>query len=218
MGNSQIRIAIVDDHELIREGLSDIITHSSPHKVVLTAAHGAELMDKLSALNYVPDVCLLDISMPVMNGYDTMLALNNQYSCMKCLVVTIVETEFSVISMIRKGARGYLSKNSRPADLINAIESVYEYGYYYSKIASENVFTVLKKAKLIGHLSEKELQFLQLCGSDLNFHQIADTMCVSARTIEDYQKRLCLKLHVKNRIGLVLFMVSSGLLPFRHLP
>jgi DNA-binding NarL/FixJ family response regulator len=202
---------------MVRSGIMSLVTSDPCHKVVLTASNGKELIENLANLPVLPDVCLLDINMPVMNGYNTVAALKKQYPTIKCLALSIFETEYSIISMIKNGARGYLTKTCSTIELLDAIKIVHNCGYYYSNVASKKVFNIVQKADIQPNLTDKEIQFLTLCCSELSFEKIAEQMNVSKRTIDDYQNRLSHKLQVHNRIGLVLCAISSGLVQPKHI-
>ncbi len=217
MNHPIIRIAMADDQEVVRSGIMSLVISDPCHQVVLTASNGKELIDRLGQLTELPDICLLDINMPVMNGYSTVAALKKQYPTIKCLVLSIFETEYSIISMIKNGARGYLTKTCTTIELLDAIKTVYNTGYYYSNVASKKVFNIVEKTDIHTNLTEKEIQFLTLCCSELSFEKIADQMNVSKRTVDDYQTRLSHKLQVHNRIGLVLCAISAGLVQPKHL-
>ena len=155
--------------------------------------------------------------MPVMNGYTTVANLKKQHPTIKCIGLSIFETEYSIICMIKNGARGYLTKTCSTAELIDAIKKVYDTGYYYSNAASKKVFNIVEKTDIHTNLTEKEIQFLTLCCSELSFERIAEMMNVSKRTIDDYQTRLSHKLQVHNRIGLVICAISAGLVQPKHI-
>ncbi len=208
--NTIIKIAYAEDHTLIRKAIIEYINFYEDCNVVADENNGKELIDKIGILECAPDVCILDISMPVMNGYDTIIYLKKSYPKMKFLVLSMYDTEFSVIRMIRNGANGYLLKNCDPADLHQAIVDIYFSGYYYDDIASEGAF---KKASIndIPTLTKKELEFLSLCCSELSYAKIAELMHVSTRTVEDYQQHIGDKLNIHSRMGLALFAVQNGL-------
>jgi two-component system, NarL family, invasion response regulator UvrY len=209
---SFIKIAIAEDHTLVRDGFITLIHQHTTHKVVADAENGADLIDKIAMLRKPPDVCILDISMPVLNGYDTLKVLKKQYPDMKFLALTMLTEGYSIIRMILNGVHGYLLKNSKIQELGNAITTVYRDGYYYSKVASEKAFSIVKYNHLPG-LKEKELEFLCLCCSELSYSQIAEIMHVSIRTVEGYQDSVSMKLNIHSRNGLVLFAVHTGLAP-----
>ncbi len=217
MNESIIRIAMADDQEVVRSGIISLITSDPCLQVISSASNGKELIEQLEQLQELPDICLLDINMPLMNGYNTVAAIKKQFPSIKCLALSIFETEYSIICMIKNGARGYLTKTCTTLELIDAIKTVHDSGYYYSNVASKKVFNIVEKTDIHTNLTEKEIQFLTLCCSELSFEKIAEQMNVSKRTIDDYQARLSHKLQVHNRIGLVLCAISAGLVKPKHI-
>ena len=212
MNSSEITVAIAEDHAIVRDGIIEMLHLRTPHKVVVDAENGAELISKIAQLHKPPDVCLLDISMPVLNGYDTAVALRNSYPDMKLLAWTMLDEEYCIIRMIKNGAHGYLLKNCKIQEIGNAITTVYNDGYYYSNTASEKAFSVVKH-NLLPQLTERQLQFLCMCCSKLSFFKIAKLMNVSLKTVEKYQNEVGEILNMHSRNELAMFAVRAGLVP-----
>jgi two-component system, NarL family, invasion response regulator UvrY len=210
METQTINIAFAEDHSLVRNGIIELIHNSSPFRVIADAENGKELINKITALSPTPDICILDINMPVMDGYSTITELKQMYPEMRFLILTISDIEYSIIRMIKRGANGYLVKRCKIQELLEAIMTIYTHEYYYSAFASEKVFRMIRSNK-IPELSKKELEFLTLCCSDLSYSAIAEIMYISTRTVEGYQKRVSAKLNIHSRIGLALFAMQSGL-------
>ena len=208
-----IKIAVADDFEVMRDAFVSYVNSFKNCKVVADAGNGMELMNKLTTLDVLPDICILDISMPVLNGYDTAMALKKRYPEMKILAITIYHEEYSIIRMIKSGANGYLLKNCTSKDLHDAIESIHTSGYYYSKVASEEVFIALNKNK-VTELTEKEIQVLTLFCTQLNYLKIAEKLHISVRTVHHHQAVISRKLNLTSRTDLALFAIHSGIVPF----
>lgn len=209
-----ITIAIAEDHNLVRNGLIDMINSFPSIAVVADAGNGKELIEKIKSLTKEPDICILDISMPELNGYDTLTKLKRAYMHMKFIVLTMFKNEYNIIRMIKSGANAYLNKNTTSVELLKAIKEVYANDYYYSAIASEKTFNTIKNNKL-QLLTEREVQFLGLNCGHYSYIEIAEKMCLSVRTVQDYQKNLCKKLHLHTRLDLALFAMQSGLVPLK---
>ncbi len=205
-----IKIAIADDHILIRDSLIEAIHAFKNCRVISRAANGQELINNLGSLEALPDVCIVDISMPVLNGYETVVALKKLYPEIKILVLSMFIEEYSIIRMIKNGARGYLLKSCRTEELKEAIESIHTNGFYYSKTASEEAFILVHQHK-IAELTEKEIQVLTLFCSDLSYQEIAEQLHLSVRTIDDHKDAISKKFKIKTRTGLALLAVQSGL-------
>ncbi len=210
-----IRIAIAEEHTLVRTGIVSVIQSNPLFKVVIQASNGKELINNINALSSPPDVCIVGISMPVMNGFDTVAALKKQFPHIKCLVLTVFDHEYSIIKMIRNGANGYLLKTCTGDELLKAIEKIFNEDYYYSATASRKSFAVVKNNHL-PDLTEKEIEFLKYCCTSLTFDKIAEKMHISYHTACDYQKKVGDKLNLHGRIALAFFAITSGIVPVNY--
>jgi two-component system, NarL family, invasion response regulator UvrY len=212
-------IAMADDHVMLREGLANIISNFGPYAVVLQVANGKALVDALEKMQTLPDLALLDISMPIMNGFATAAHLQKTFPTVKVLALSMMDNESAIITMIKNGARGYVLKDADPAELRQAIADVLEKGYHYSEMvtgrlihainregANEN--TALANAE---KLTDRERMFLAHCCTELTYKEIADKMGVSPRTVDGYRDVLFEKLGVKSRVGLAMFAVRQGI-------
>ncbi len=212
-----IRIAIADDHEVIRAGIISLIRHFPQYDVIAEAENGKDLLEKLSLLQELPDICMVDISMPVMDGYQTIPAVKALYPYIKFLAVSVFDHEYSVLKMIRNGANGYLLKSSSAEQLCIALDEIYHKGYHYSEIASEDTFHTARN-DIKRFLTDKEVEFAVHCCSEMTYKEIAERMHVSEHTVYDYQKNIAKKIGVRNRDAIVLFASSTGLLPLTNSP
>ena len=212
-----IHLGIVDDHKLFRRGLVKLIEHiDGPYQVMLEAGNGKELLQLLRS-GTVPDVILLDLRMPIMDGLATTTIIKEEFKGIAILVLTMMEDEASLIKLIRAGVNGYLNKDVGPKDLETALSSIVEKGHFYSEKvtgklvhAIQNPFFDVEQS--LG-LNERELLFIKLACSEDTYDMIADKMCLSAKTIDGYRGRVFEKLNVKSRVGLVLFAIKAGLVP-----
>jgi DNA-binding NarL/FixJ family response regulator len=211
---TRIRVAIVDDHAIVREGIIRQLTADNALQVVMEAKHGHDLLEQLKNAAVPPDIAVIDISMPVMDGFTLSEELQTQYPSIKVLVLTAYVSEYNLALMVSNGIRGYLMKVAPPTDLINAIHAIYETGYYYSNELSEHTFRILQarnsKSKPF-NIPEREMEFLKLCCTDLRYDQIAKEMNISINTLDGCRKRLFDRLGVSNRQGLMLFALESGI-------
>jgi len=212
-----IKVALVDDHKLFRRGIASLINSFSEYKIVLEAGSGEELITVLNQTN-LPDLLLLDIKMPGIDGFATLAYLTKKFPEVKVLALSMYDDEKSVIRMIGLGARGYLLKDSEPIELKNALDSVYDKGYFYSEFVTGSLIHSLHHKKTdekTGEhpisLNDREIDFLKLVCKELTYKEIADIMCLSTRTIDGYRDALFQKLSVKNRVGLVLYTLKVGL-------
>lgn len=209
------KIAIVDDHLLFRKGLTSLIKYFVGYRVILEASNGREFIRQLNPAD-LPDVVLLDISMPEMDGYETAAWLQEHYPQVKILALSTMESESSIIRMVRQGAKGYILKDADPDELKRALDEVLRFGYFFNDLVTHRVLRALTgnveaQEGSVEQLSEREKEFLRHACSELTYGQIADMMCVSPRTVEGYRNSLCEKLGLKTRTGLAIYAIKNGL-------
>jgi two-component system invasion response regulator UvrY len=212
-----VKIALVDDHNLIRDALAVVINGFENCMVMLMAADGKEFIEKLQLQN-LPDLLILDLNMPVMDGFETSKWVRNNYPDIMVLILTMYDSELSLIKLLQSGVRGFLKKDIHPRELRSAIETTMRTGYYYSGNATGKMVNMLKKSETNSHLastiilSENEMIFLKLSATDKIYKEIANEMKISPRTVDNYRDSLFLKLNVKSRVGLAMYAIKSGLI------
>lgn len=211
---NQITIAIADDHTILRKGVIELINSFGPFKVVIDAVNGKDLIEQLEAATTLPHVCVMDINMPELNGYETAAILKQRWPAIKILALSMYSNEYSIIKMLRNGAHGYILKETDPSELQEAILSIYQHSYYHSELVSGRMMSKVKAHENteLG-ISDRELEFLTLCATDLTYKEIAEVMNLSPRTVEGYRDSLFNKLNVRSRPGLVVFANKMGLNP-----
>jgi two-component system invasion response regulator UvrY len=208
-------IAIVDDHHLLAQALAELIQKFDNYDVLLVAENGRDLIRYLNRGD-CPDIVLLDISMPEMDGFETAAYLKENCPTIKVLALSMMEREENIVRMVRNGAKGYLLKGCRPADLLQALEDLTTKGYYYTDFMTDRLIKSLNPSEdstpaAYFNFSERELIFLKLACSELTYAEIADKMCVSARTVDGYREAIFQKMQVKSRVGMVLMAIRWGL-------
>ncbi len=208
------KIAVVDDHLLIAKAISSIIEGFSGFEVLYEAENGKVLQDKFKVRFNIPDIVLMDISMPIMNGFETTQWLTDNYPDIVVMALSVQDDDDSLIKMIKAGAKGYLHKNVHPAELETALKTLVDKGMYFPAWATSKVFMNISKKdekKSINalKLSERELEFLSYVCTELTYKEIADRMCCSPRTVEGYRDALFEKLEIKTRVGLAMYAVKS---------
>jgi len=204
-----INIAIADDHPIMRKGISDIISSFEGFSIPIQANDGRELIEQISKSSILPDICILDISMPNLNGFETIKEIRKRWSSIKVLALSMYNNEFSIIKMLASGANGYLPKNTNPQHLQRALAAIYYTGYYDSEQAIRNTSASSQHLKF----TEREIEFLCHCCSELSYRQIGDLMGISVRTVEGYRDALFDKLDIKSRAGLVMYALRNGIMP-----
>jgi DNA-binding NarL/FixJ family response regulator len=210
------KIVLVDDHSLLRNGLCNIINSFQGYRVLFEADNGKDFIRQLDP-NYLPDIVLLDVSMPEMNGYETANWLLKKYPEINILVLSMLSDEQCIIKMLQNGAKGYILKDIKPLELLNALDTVYEKGMYFNDILYSNLVHTFKNGvcepsdpyqKLLS-LPEREKDFLKWVCTEKTLKEIASEMCLSPRTIDGYRDNLFEKLNVTSRVGLVLFALRT---------
>ncbi|MFN8306936.1 MAG: response regulator transcription factor [Ferruginibacter sp.] len=221
--DKQIKLAIIDDHNLFRKGLIKLINLgdvNNKYTLLFEAENGYELKDKIDKKN-LPDIIIMDIDMPDMDGYEAVSWLTKFYPDISILVVSMLETEESVIRMIKLGVKGYLSKDIEVEDMHNALTAIAGKSFYYS----DNVMGVISQSmqnndengdpkttatNLWNSMSENEKEFLKLSCTELTYIQIAAKMNLSPKTIDGYREALFIRFKVRSRVMLALFAYRNG--------
>jgi two-component system invasion response regulator UvrY len=208
-------IAIVDDHELMAKALSGMVQKYEAYEVLYEVSNGKELIQRIK-LKMVPEIVLLDINMPEMDGFETALWLKNNYPEIKILALSMNDKEESIVKMLRNGANGYLLKGCKPHELKLALDSIVQKGFYYTEYVTSQLIKSLTPDSLkhpVGqwNLNEREINFIKLSCSDLTYVEIADKMCVSPRTVDGYRESVFQKMNVKSWVGMVLEAIRMRL-------
>lgn len=206
-------IVIVDDHILIAKALEGIIEKFEQFEVVYIAENGKDLIQKFESNNKIPDILLLDISMPIMDGFETVLWLKENHPDIKVMALSMQGDDKSVIKMIKNGAKSYLLKNAHPRELEQALIKLDENGFFYPDWASKIIFSNFsndKESEISIKISEREKEFLKYTVTELSYKEIAEKMFCSPRTVESYRDQLCEKLELKTRVGLAVFAIKNG--------
>lgn len=216
-----IRIALADDHQLVRKGIRLLLESIDGFKVVAEASNGKELIEEIANINRLPDIALIDVNMPVMDGHETVSVLRAKYPDLRLIALSVNNDLYVIREMVRLGANAYLFKDSSPAVFKTVLHEVLEKGCYYDKQVIESLLlpenmvnghpTKNGYRNLIRSLSSRELEFIKFCCSELTYKEIADKMNISQRTVDGYRESVFDKLEVKSRTGLVLFAFNAGI-------
>lgn len=216
MNKEITNIALVDDHILLRNGLAALINSFNGYHVSLEADHGKEFISMLEVYG-IPDIVLLDITMPEMNGFETAAWIKQHIPATRIMVLSMMDNETAIISMLKAGAGGYILKDSKPAVFKQALDEIRDKGFFMNELVTHKMLNYVKgeeqnkDAATISKLSEKELTFLKLACTEKTYKEIATEMGLSPRTVEGYRDDLFAKLNVMSRVGLVIFAIKNGL-------
>jgi DNA-binding NarL/FixJ family response regulator len=210
----KIQVAVVDDHTLLRTALAKLIDSFDDYVVYFEAENGEELK-KIMNKKVIPEIVLLDVNMPGMNGYETAEWLYKHYPQVKVLALSMLSDDHAIIRMLKSGAKGYIMKSADPDELLLALNSVMEKNFYLSEYISGKIIGGLNRNMDVPDdpvpLTEKEKEFLRLVCSDLSYKEIAEKMFVSQRRVDDHRDALFEKLKLRSRVGLVLYAIKNGI-------
>lgn len=210
----KIEVIITDDHILLRNALARLVNSFEGYNVLAEADNGRELKAKIQQ-HLVPDIVLLDVNMPEMDGFETTQWLRKNYPHIKVLVLSMLSDEKTIIKMFRLGAKGYLLKNTDSEELKKALDAVINKNVYLSEYVSDKLVSGLHKDADGGTrtitLNERERDFLRWACTELAYKDIAEKMSLSPRSVDDYRQSLFNKLKVHSRVGLVMYAIRNGI-------
>jgi DNA-binding NarL/FixJ family response regulator len=208
-------IAIVDDHAMFRKSMTMLINMFPDYKVQFDVGNGIEFMKQLNP-EKLPDIVLMDVSMPEMDGYETTKWIKANHPSVKVLALSTMDAETSIIKMIKCGAKGYVLKDADPSELKLAFSEVLNSGFFYNETVTKKIFQYIhllsdddSSVNTVMKLNERELEFIKKACSEKSYQQIAQEMFVSERTVDSYRENLFKKLNVSTRVGLVMYAIKN---------
>lgn len=214
-----IKVALADDHVLLRSALAALIDGFGECKVIHQSGTGKDLILTLKS-GVVPDVAILDLNMPDMNGFETAEWMRKNFPDVRVLMLTMYDSELSLIRLLQSGVRGFLKKDIHPSELKFAIQSVMQSGFYYSHNTTGKLVNLFRNSDgnvqplQRAMLTEQEVNFLRLACSDLTYKEIAQRMSLNPRSIDTLRDQLFIKLDVKSRVGLAMIAIRHGIVTF----
>jgi len=212
--DSITKIALADDHLLLRTALASLIDSFGDCTVVIQANNGSELISQVQSTN-IPDIALLDLNMPVMDGYETAIWFKDNFPDVQVLMLTMYDTEATMIRLLQAGVKGFLKKDVHPSELRFAIQSVMQNGYYYSHSTTGKLVNLFRSGDdntiQKNLLSDQEILFLKYVSTDLTYKEIAGEMDLNPRSVDNLRDHLFEKLDVKSRVGLAMYAIRQGL-------
>ena len=215
---SKIKLVIADDHNLFRKGLAAMLSQIADFEVIGEAANGKDLLELLYKIT--PDIALLDVEMPVMDGIEATERIQVQFPFLKIIIISMHQEDRFIIHLLEKGVNGYLVKDSEPGEVENAIRRVMQEGFYYSDFVSKALHrkvvhrnthhTTSYNFKI--QISPREMEVLRYLCEGLSTLEISEKLFVSPRTVEGHRLRLLEKTNTKNTAGLVAYAFKNDLL------
>jgi DNA-binding NarL/FixJ family response regulator len=213
----KIKIAIADDYKIFRDGLKVGLLNDNNLEVVLEADNGEDLLNGFE--KNLPDVVIMDLKMPIMDGLEATKVIKKKYSAVKVLVVTMYDDDKFIIHLMENGANGYLLKNADAEEIKKSIYAVHENGYYFNDLVNK---ALLKKLVIKQNLkpsfnqnvefTERELEVLKLICEEKTAAEIGKEIFLSPRSVEGIRQRLIEKVGVRNTAGLVMFAIKNGII------
>lgn len=208
-----IRVLLADDHSLVRAGLKRLVEGAGDMTVVAEASNGREAIEK--ANESMPDVAVVDISMPGIDGLEVIGRLTAQNPKLPILVLTMHEEEQYVVRAIGAGARGYVTKRSAAEQLLKAIRKIHSGGRYLDETAAESLAMRVSRGSSekspLEILSNREVQVLRRIAMGQNNREIGEDYCISVKTVDTYRSRLLKKLNLKNNAELTRFAIQNSI-------
>jgi DNA-binding NarL/FixJ family response regulator len=206
-------IGIADDHQLFLKSLVLLIENYQNYEVVIEALNGKELQKKIAAVKTPPDIMLIDVNMPVMDGIETTIWLQEHYPAVKVVALSMKDDDKTIIKMVKAGCCAYLLKDIHPDEFEKALHEIAIKGYYNGDASNINYRRLLKaeKENELLALSDIERQFLQYACSDMTYKEIASKMNISERNADYYRETLFQKFRVQSRVGLCLEAIRKEL-------
>ncbi|MBL0127227.1 MAG: response regulator transcription factor [Flavobacteriales bacterium] len=218
---NEYNVALVDDHHLVRSGLEATVNGLGGYRVTIEVGNGQELIEALERAD-PPDIAIVDLNMPVMDGYATIAWLREHHPAVRPLALTFDATDAALVKAVRAGARGFLLKDAQPRTLKNALDSLMLTGYYYTDTTHDvlqrhpemKTREECERERILQSITPREMEFLKLvCDEDeFTYEQIAQQMGIHHRTVDNFRIALFTKFHIKSKTGLVLFAMRWGLL------
>ncbi|AZJ34091.1 MULTISPECIES: response regulator transcription factor [Tenacibaculum] len=205
-------VVVVDDHTLLSQAIEGMVNTFDKFKVLYTCKNGKEVEEKfLASPKNIPDLVLVDVNMPVMNGIETTEWIVNNYPQVHVMALSVEDADGTILKMLKAGAVGYLLKDTKKEILEKALLEMMDNGFYHTK----NVTTLLldsvsgKNSRNNLAFKDNEITFMKLACSELTYKEIAEKMFLSPKTIDGYRDSLFTKLNVRNRVGLVMYAIKN---------
>ncbi|MEW6468907.1 MAG: response regulator transcription factor [Bacteroidota bacterium] len=214
---AKVKLLIADDHQLFLDGIISLLRTEKDFDIVSTASNGEEVL--LRVAESKPDVCILDINMPVMNGMDAARRIRERHECIKLIMLTTHNDREFISEMLMAGVSGYVLKNTTSTELIKAIKKVVSGGQYYSDEVQESIMSnYVDKMKSEQRpspkivLTPREVEIVKLLAKEYTNEKIADALFISYRTVETHRKNIMQKTGAKNLAGLLKFAYENKLI------
>jgi DNA-binding NarL/FixJ family response regulator len=215
----KITVALTDDQQLFRQGLAQLIKGTDDLDLIYEAENGRDLLDQLEAKKIIPDIALIDMHMPEMNGVELNDNLQKKYPSVKTIVLSVYDQDRFIGKMIQAGACGYLTKNCETEELLTAIRTTFKTGFYFNTVTLEAMRKAPKQSEtpiinfnnIPTELTSREQEVLELICKEMTNIEIGAKLFISPRTVEGHRNSLLAKAGCRNTAGLVVFAIKNNL-------
>ena len=213
---SPIRVIIADDHAILRDGFETLFKKQKDMELVGEAENGKEVLELAARLK--PDVVIMDIKMPVMDGIEATKILTEKYPAIGIIALTMFDEDNLIIDMLEAGAKGYMVKNASKEEIIEAVKAVHKQNMYYCRHTSTRLIQIIAKSKFNPYkktskpeFTAKEIEIIKLICEGFSNKEIASNLHLSIRTIEGHRESVHEKINVKNTAGIVVYAIKNGI-------
>lgn len=220
----KIKIILADDEILFRKGIAFMLQREQNIQIIFEASNGSELTSYLSESSILPDIILMDLKMPLLNGVEATKIIHETYPDIKIIALTSYNTRSFIANMIHVGASSYLVKNATPAEMLETINEVFKKGFYYSECVLEviNDGIAIKDYRIKSYfdddyLTSREKEILELICQQYSTSEIAEKLFISPRTVDGHRNNLLLKTESKNIAGLVVYAIQNKVIPIKNI-
>lgn len=213
-----IHILIVDDHKIVRDGIKSLLDSETGIVIAGEASNGNEAIEQIHASSNTPDLVVMDINMPGLDGIEATRLIKKKHPSIRVLALTMINEQHHIRKMIEVGASGYILKSASKEELISAIQKIHSGNHYFSPEAAQSILQELvspelsKKASDVNvQITDREKDVLRLIVDEYTNQEIAHELFISVRTVDAHRRNLLQKIGAKNTAGLVKFAIESGL-------
>lgn len=214
----KIKIILADDEELFRKGIYFLLQREPNIEIIFEASNGGELVEHLKTTTELPDIIMMDLKMPLLNGVEATKLIHKDFPAIRIIALTSYNTKSFIANMINVGEASYLVKNASPIDMIKTVNEVAQKGFYYNEIVMEvihqNMISNVASKTVLDEdfLTEREKEVLELICKQYSSAEIGEMLSLSTRTVDGHRNNLLLKTNSKNMAGLVIFAIQNKII------
>ncbi|MGN6566478.1 MAG: LuxR C-terminal-related transcriptional regulator [Flavipsychrobacter sp.] len=212
MHTPRVRIAIAESQTAFREAMSYTLSQFHNYSIDIEATNGNELIDKIGIATQLPDICIMDVTMPIRNAYSVVPTIKQKWPTIKIFILSNCDSDYAIKNLLLHGANAYLSKSATMNEILIALNSLKEFGFHYSDKTPQELFNKVTNGKItVPEITEREKEILQLLCKNYTYKEIGEKLFISPRTVDAHRDKLFNKLSIKSKEGLILFAIKSGL-------